>query len=312
MSAVTGRVERMGLLELLILSSALQAAGLVLQKQRVAARFSRISLRQVTRRLGAFFGPLLRDPYWLLGGLLGLAGAITGLQVLSAMDLSVIKSLGRIETLFVILAGVVFLRERLQPTESIGLLLLVAGAVLVATRAGEASGGAATRAAHLVLVLGVGSLLLLVALATQLRPRWVRSELGVATAAGALFGTGDILTKGATEAVKAGAAGAGFSVVAPASLSGLVHTPEFALAMAAYVAASILLQAAFSAGRVSVIGPVTANASVLLPIAFGLAVRQEDASGLRLAGIATIVLGTALLGRRPQTGAHARAVGTGA
>jgi multidrug transporter EmrE-like cation transporter len=134
----------------------------------------------------------------------------------------------------------------------------------------------------------------------------------VATAAGALFGTGDILTKGATEAVKAGAAGAGFSVVAPASLNGLVHTPEFALAMAAYGAGSILLQAAFSAGRVSVIGPVTANASVLLPMAFGLAVRQEDASGLRLAGIVTIVLGTAFLGRRPRTGTHGGFAGTGA
>jgi drug/metabolite transporter (DMT)-like permease len=287
-------------LGLLILSSALQAAGIVLQKQSVAARFPQVSLEQVTRRIGAFFGPLLRDPCWLLGGLLGLAGAIMGLQALSAMDLSVLKALGRLETFFVILAGVVFLGERLRPGEIVGVLLLLAGGVLVAARAGETSGGAATREAQLVFVTGVGGLLVLLVFAKRLRGQRVRPELGLAAAAGVLFGTGDILTKGATEVVEAGVPGGGFSVVEPASMAGLVQTPEFGLAIAFYVVGSILVQAAFSVGRVSVIGPVVANASLLLPIAFGLTIRQEDPSGVRLAGIATIALGSALLGRGPQ------------
>jgi drug/metabolite transporter (DMT)-like permease len=100
--------------------------------------------------------------------------------------------------------------------------------------------------------------------------------------------------------VEAGAAGGRFSVVESASMVGLVGTPEFGLAIAAYVAGSILTQAAFSVGRVSVIGPVMAIGNLLLPIAFGLLVLREDPTGDRLAGIATIALGTALLGRRPH------------
>jgi drug/metabolite transporter (DMT)-like permease len=286
-------------LELLILSAALQAAGNVLQKQRVATRVPNVALGQVTRRPGAFFGPLLRDPRWLLGNLLVLAGAIAGLQALAVMDLSVLKALGRLETIFVILAGVIFLGERLRPGEVIGVVLLLTGALLLALSSGEASGGAASREAYLV--LAAATLVLIVPLAFGRRADGTRpAELALAAAAGVLFATGDILTKGATDVVEAGAAGGRFSVVESASMVGLVGTPEFGLAIAAYVAGSILTQAAFSVGRVSVIGPVMAIGNLLLPIAFGLLVLREDPTGDRLAGIATIALGTALLGRRPH------------
>src|SRR4029453_10821372 len=85
-------------IELLVLSAALQAGSTGIQKQRVATRGPNWSLAGGTGNLGAFFGPLFRDPWWLGGLLLGVAGALTGLQALSAMDLSVIKPLGRVET----------------------------------------------------------------------------------------------------------------------------------------------------------------------------------------------------------------------
>lgn len=259
-----------------------------------------MALGQVTRRPGAFFGPLLRDWKWLLGFLLILAGAVAGLQALAGMDLSVLKALGRLETLFVILAGVVFLGERLRPGEVAGVLLLVAGALLLALSSRETSGGGASREAYLVLAAGAVGLIVLLALGRRSRSRRLRPELALAAAAGVLFGTGDTLTKGATDVVKTGAAGGGFHVAESASMVGLVGTPEFALAIAAYVGGSLLTQAAFSVGRVSVIGPVTAIGNLLLPIAFGLAVLQEDPTPDRLAGIATIALGTILLARRPH------------
>lgn len=286
-------------LELLILSAALQAAGNVLQKQRVAARAPNVALGQLARRPGAFFGPLLRDPGWLLGGLLGFAGALLGLQALARMDLSVLKALGRIETLFMILAGVVFLGERLRAGETAGVSILLLGSVLLARRAGDPSGGTAPRAAYLALAAGVASGLALLACARRAREGPVRPELALAAGAGFLFGTGDILTKGATDVVEAGLAG-GFRVAELASMRGLVRTPEFALAIAAYVGGAILAQAAFSVGRVSVIGPVMAIAGLLLPVGFGLVVLQEDATGARLAGLVAIALGSALLGAGPR------------
>jgi drug/metabolite transporter (DMT)-like permease len=290
----------MGPLELLILSAALQAAGIVVQKQRVAARAPGVSLGQVTRRLGAFFVPLFRDPWWLLGGLLGFVGALAGLQALAAVDLSVAKSLGRVETLFVILAGVVLLGERLRGGEALGVGLILLGSLLVAAHGGDATGRAASREAHLLLVAGVCGLLVLLAGARSLRGMRARPELALAASAGLLFGTGDTLTKGATEVAKASVPGGGFSVVESASMGSFAWTPEFALAVTAYLVGTVLIQAAFSVGRVSVIGPVSAIAGLLFPIAFALAVLGEDATPERLAGMGAISLGVVLIGRAPE------------
>lgn len=273
---------------LVIGSAALQAAGNALQKQRVATHVPNASLSGLARRPRAFFAPLVRDPGWLAGGLLILAGALVGLQALASLDLSVLKGLGRIETLLLVLAGVVFLGERLRPLETAGLLVLLAGTTLLALHAGVASGRPATREAHLALVASVTAVLVL----SACWPRAAgRSELGLAAAAGLLFGTGDILVKGATARV------ADFSVVASGSLAGLVRAPEFGVAIAAYLAGAVLLQAAFSVGRVSVIGAVTTLGSVAFPIGFGLLALGEEATGGRLAGIAAVGLGSVLLGR---------------
>jgi drug/metabolite transporter (DMT)-like permease len=285
-------------IELLVLSAALQAGSTVIQKQRVATRVPNVSLAEVTGNLGAFFGPLFRDPWWLGGLLLGVAGALTGLQALSAMDLSVIKPLGRVETLFTIFAGVLFLGERIRASEAIGVALVLGGSFALALGAGGTS-GVASRESHFVLVACVGAAFALAALARRRHPDALRPELALAAGAGTLFAMGDILSKGATEVAKSGAADGGFRVLDAASMGALVVAPEFALAIAAYIAGSILVQTAFSVGRVSVIAPVLSIGSLVLPIAFGLAVLHEDVTGARLAGIAAVLLGTLLVGRGP-------------
>jgi uncharacterized membrane protein len=287
----------MGPLELLVVSAALQAAGTVLQKHRVSVRRPGVSLGDLTRRFGGFFRPLVRDPYWVAGGLLGLVGALVGLQALAALDLSVVKALGRIETLFVIGAGVVLLRERVRGHEAIGLLLLLAGSLAMAFRAGEVTGDPASLRSHLILVGGVTVGLAALAVASR-RGQHLAPEIVLAASAGILFGTGDILVKGATSLVKQGG---DFSVVESASMGGLVQTPEFGIAVLSYVTGGILMQAAFSVGRVSVIGPVAAIGGLVLPIAFALAVLREDAGGDRVAGMVAIALGIAFLGFGPRS-----------
>lgn len=281
---------------LVVTSAALQAAGSTLQKHRVTARVPQTPLGQLLRRPHAFFVPLLGDRRWLLGGAIGLAGGIVGLQAVPLVDLSVLKALGRLETLLVVVAGVVLLGERLRAIEIGGLALLLLGALVLALHGGAATGAAATRETHLALVAAV---LAVVAYLALRRPRAGArsSELALAAAAGLLFGTGDILVKGATEAVEA-AAQSGFRVADAGSLAQLAGTPEFLIAVPSYVLGGILMQAAFSVGRVAVIGAVMAIGSVALPIAFGLLVLGEQATGLRLAGIAAVALGTVLIARR--------------
>lgn len=276
---------------LVVAAATLQAAGNTLQKQRVATRVPSTSLGRLARRPHAFFGPLLRDPAWLLGGALLGVGALVGLQALASMDLSALKALGRLETLFVVLAGVVFLGERLRPCETAGVALVLAGSVLLALHAGAATGSPGTRTAHLALIAGVAGLLAFLACRPRAAPG---SELELAAVAGLLFGTGDILVKGAVGRVPGGA----FRVVESGSLAALAGSLEFAVATTAYLVGAILLQAAFSVGRVSVISAVTTLGSVMFPILFGLLVLGEDASAGRLLGMAGITLGIILLARR--------------
>lgn len=285
---------------LVVAAAALQAAGSTLQKQRVAARVPDTSLVGLARSPRAFFGPLLCDPLWLLGGALLGAGALVGLQALASMDLSLLKALGRLETLLLVLIGVAFLGERLRPRETAGVVLLLVGSVLLALQGGAASGHPGTRAAHLALVAGVAGAIALLA-------RWPRGakhpELFLAVGAGLLFGTGDVLVKGATASV----APDSFDVLEADSLAVLGGSPEFAAAVPAYLGGTVLLQAAFSVGRVSMIGVVSALGSVVLPIAFGLLVLGEDAGAGRLAGMAVIVLGSLLLVSRDAPAEPTRA-----
>lgn len=291
---------------LLVASAALGAAGSVLQKQRVATRAPEVPLGTILRRSGSFFGPLFRDPGWLLGAVLGFAGAITGLQALAWLDLSVTKALGRLETVFVILLGVAILGERIRTTEVVGIALLLAGASLLTAYGVPASAGRTSRETHAALAAVVAGFVAVAGFLARSGTR-IRPELALAAAAGALFGMADILTKGATQVVSASSATGGFSVASPSSMTALLTTFEFAPALVGYTIGIILVQAAFSVGRVSVIGPVTAIGSLLLPIAFGVLALGENASGPRLAGIAAILLGSLVLarsgGRAPESGA---------
>jgi len=281
---------------LLVASAALGAAGSVLQKQRVASRTPEVPLGTILRRSGAFFGLLLRDPGWLLGAVFGLAGAITGLQALAWLDLSVTKALGRLETVFVILLGVAILGERIRTTEVVGIALLLAGATLLTAHGVPASAGRASRETHAALAAGVAGFVAVAGFLARSGTR-IRPELALAAAAGTLFGMADVLTKGATRIVSASSANGGFSVASPSSMMALLTTFEFAPALVGYIVGVVLVQAAFSVGRVSVIGPVTAIGSLLLPIAFGILALGENANGPRLGGTAVILLGSLVLTR---------------
>jgi drug/metabolite transporter (DMT)-like permease len=281
---------------LIVLASALQGGGTVLQKSRVATRAGGIPLREVARGLRRFFAPLVRDPLWVFGHVLTVCGAMVGVQAFSMADLTVVKSLGRLEIPFIVLAGALLLGERLTWREGLGLALTALGGTFLAASAGTPTGIPTTTATYLAFIAGIAGLVAVIGLVQSRIPTRVKPELGLAVTAGLMFGTSDVLLKGATACVMAD--GGGFSILDTSSMAALASTPELAFALVAYVGGLIVVQAAYSVGRVSFIGPALGLSGSLLPILFGVGVLRESVRGDRLAAIAVMLVGAAFLTTR--------------
>lgn len=284
---------------LLVLGCAFQAGGSVLQKHSVATRMPAAPFGEIVRAPGRFFGPVARDPLWLLGVACLLAGAGMGLQALAQVDLSIMKSLGRVETLFAVLAGVAFLGERLSRAELTAAALMVLGGFALATEAGRETGASASWQTHLLLLLAMATALALLVALRRLVPQRLSAEIALALAAGLLVGTGDALVKQATRVVESGTT-IGFDVLDPSCLAAFASTPQLLVAAPLYVTAVALAQAAYAVGRLCVITTALSLGATLPPILFGFAALGESLAPQRLAGIAAILTGAALFSRRPE------------
>ena len=277
-------------------SSLLFAIGNVFQKRGIPAGLGLRSVRALLARPLQLFAHLLRSPLWILGLVLTVLAVALETQALGGGDVSVVKPLSRIQSVFVLVIGVALLGERLLPLEWLGVFALLAGAFLLGLQPGDELAhvpSAAARWASAFGVLGVGVGLALLA-------DWRRSrlppELALALAAGCLFGLGDVMMKIGTELARDGAGH--FDLASRAGAGGLVATGEFRLAVAATAAAFVLQQLAFARGRVGLVVPVIGVGGTLLTVLLGSGLLREPIGAERLLGITVVVLGTALLSAR--------------
>jgi drug/metabolite transporter (DMT)-like permease len=285
-------------LALLLASTLLLATGQLVQKHRVRARSVEFPLGPRGRGFGALLARLARDPLWILGHLCAFAGALLGLQAMASLDLLVVKSLGRMETLFLVLGGAWILGERLRPSEWLGVIAMLAGSTLMGVGPRSTAGVVASTLGNVVFFATCLAVLVVVAVAHRLWPARVRSEIALALGGGLLYGAGDVLMKGVTTLI--GSQPDGFSVLHGASLAAVARAPEFLLAVPGYAAGMACVQAAFAVGRASLIGPLLAIGGTLLPIGFGILVLRESVGGPRLGALALLFAGTALvMGRHP-------------
>jgi uncharacterized membrane protein len=116
---------------LALTAALLFACGNALQNHGVATRLPALPLRTVARPV-RLLRALARNPPWLLG--LALTFVAVGLetQALAIGDVSVVKPLSRVQSVFVIAIGVGLLRESLARTEWLGVAAVLAGVSLLA------------------------------------------------------------------------------------------------------------------------------------------------------------------------------------
>jgi uncharacterized membrane protein len=140
---------------LALTAALLFACGNALQKHGLATRLPALPLRTVARPT-RLLRALACNPPWLLG--LALTFVAVGLetQALAIGDVSVVKPLSRVQSVFVIAIGVGWLRESLARTEWLGVTAVLAGVFLLGLAPGDGVPYTPSAAASLVAGLGVG------------------------------------------------------------------------------------------------------------------------------------------------------------
>lgn len=116
-------------------------------------------------------------------------------------------AIGNVQSVFVVMIGVVALGESLAGREWIGIAVLVFGALLLASQPADAVPYAPETATSGAVAIGIPVLVVLLLLLADRSANRLRGELGLAVGAGCLFGLGDAMAKMGTEIVRGVLAG---------------------------------------------------------------------------------------------------------
>lgn len=236
---------------LAILASTSLTIGLYFLKRQA----ERLPSLQGGWRLSAWW-VFVRDPWWLFGMVLQIAGYGLYLLALRGAPLSVVHTALNGGIAFFVLLAVLGLGERVGPLEWFGVSTVVAG--LVALSASLSSETAGSAVAHGVvpfsLVLTGASAL---ALVLDTRPR---RAIGLSVASGLILGLGSVYAKELANAE---------------SFAAALGSIDLGLTLAANMIGFALMQAALQSGRGVVVMPIFSAVSNLVPIIGGLVVYGE-------------------------------------
>ncbi len=262
--------------------------GAALQKHGVSKRLPRLSFSTLRDDWRGVLRAFASNWTWWLGVLTSLAGGLFLILALTHGEISVVQPMVNLNILVAILAGVLALGERLSAIEWAGALAMVGGAVLLSVGAGAAvvPPPGFERPALVLTAIGIGVVGSILAATRSDRQR---PEILFAAAGGLTFGLANVLLKVLT--LHLGGVGGGLGSLA------LAITADWAFwgLVVANLFGFVCLQMALSNGRVSVVNTLNTIGSVVLPVASGFVAFGEQAGPARVAGIAIIVAGTAML-----------------
>lgn len=276
-----------------VVASVLLAAGLVMMKSRGEA-LPAASGAGAPRAILRWF----RDPMWLTGIGVETAGYALYVIALAGAPVSLLAVMmqGGI-ALFVVIAAI-FLGERADPREWIGIGGIIAAMILLAWSmgSGAAQGGVEPAALMMLSGVAVGA-----AAAPAIDSRLRRSGVAAAIASGIVFGLGSLYTKVLADA---------FVAHGGVAISWIFVNPWLYLTIAANAAGLVMLQNAFHQARGIIAMPLSSACSNLVPIVGGMAAFGERlpaeplGAGMRVgAFLLTIGAGALLAGSREESAA---------
>jgi drug/metabolite transporter (DMT)-like permease len=238
----------------------------------------------------------LHSPIWLGGIGVMTVGWVLFLKAIANAPVSIVQPVLGFGLCLLALFSVLFLQERLRPLEWVGIALMIAGVVLLGLSGASNANGNAPVATAPLLAVSV-AMFALVASAVRLgrAGHGVPLPIVLGFAAGVLIGLGALYAKGLFLSVEAGSR----------ALAWLVFLP---LMTVANVGGLWIQQAGFQHGRALIVVATNAVTNKIVTIAGGMAILGEllpadpTLAAARVAGFATILLGTAVLARFGSVG----------
>jgi multidrug transporter EmrE-like cation transporter len=274
-------------------ASVLLAIGLAMMKSRSAA----LPAARGMTFLGAI-GRWFSDPVWLGGLALQTGGYVIYLVALSGAPISLLAVTMQGGIALFVMVAVLFLRERANPREWIGIAGIVAAIFLLTL---SLSGGATASVTNSALLVLLSAVVAIAAIFTFLAERHQPTGIASAIASGLAFGMGSLYAKAVVEML----AGI-FSVPMTSVAFTVLTTPWTYLAVAANLGGLVLLQNSFHAARGIIVMPLSSACSNLVPIVGGIVAfgeRLPAANGpalLRISAFALTVLAGGLLATSRQ------------
>jgi len=272
---------------LAVVATCCYQVGMVMQK--IAA--DRMPRLELALHQPEVYGAFLRSPTWLGGLGITIAGWAFFLKAIANAPVSIVQPVLGFGLAVLAVFSVLFLHERLRPSEWVGVALMVAGiALLGISGSGETPRGAGVSLAALLWV----SFALLAVLAGSIplgrSGRAVPLPVLLGFGAGVLIGLAALYTKGLFLSLDAGLP----------VLAWLVFLP---LMMLGNLGGIWVQQAGFQQGRALIVVAMNAVTNKVVTILGGMAIlgellpEQTSLAAARVAGFVTILVGTVVLAR---------------
>ncbi|MCK4847832.1 MAG: EamA family transporter [Candidatus Heimdallarchaeota archaeon] len=217
---------------------------------------------------------------WLLGTILTSTGWILFLIAISLAPLSVIAPLGNAGVLVLVVFAIIYLDEKLNFYEWIGLVIIIAGVILIPLFSPPLTAETLVFDSSFIIILTlvfIMSLLIIAIIQKRIAPTKSGAFLGIAS--GITAGLGAVYTK----------------------VLSLVFEEIFLLLLVLTIflifqlISFLTLQTAFQRERATVVVPLFNSFSTLLPVIFGVLTFSESIPIGQMVGIILIVIGASAL-----------------
>jgi len=264
--------------------------GNVFQKHGMSTSFPKISLKNVLRQIFPIVKTLFTNWLWLVGTVMMATGAGLYFVALGYGDVTIVQPILCLTVAVSAVVGVVWLKERVSRIEWAGIVLVLAGVILVSV-----AGGGKTA----VLPEGFGLAVFFAAIASLAAAAFLLSRIGIsiefslAVSAGLVFGLANVAAKLMSMRFEAEIGSPNLFQMA-AVVSILTDYPIVLVAVT-NILGSIFYQTAFANGRASIVAAICTIVGNTVPIVAAITIFGEKVRPMHGAGIVIVLLGAFVL-----------------
>lgn len=276
------------------------SVGGAMQKHGMATSFPKLSGSAIIKEWRKILATIFKNWVWVTGTILVFVGWIFHFQALGMGDISIVQPLLNIQIIMIVLIGVLVLKEKVKAFEFVGLAILFGGAMILSFSSHEKAAKTMTEWVLWVVVIACFAVVGLISLFLNRKKGSALFEIGLAVIGALLVSLNSIFMNATTIVVQRGRGS--FNLSTLSDWIRVLSTPYFLGVIVIGISCTVIIQWAYTHGRVSIIAPVLNTVQMIIPIIAGPLIFAEVISPVRIGGIVVITIGTLVLGQKAGAG----------